>query len=136
MHMTDNLLSPALAGGMYLISGAALTYALVQIKKSDATGQALLMGALGALVFALQMVNVAIPQLGFSGHVCGAILLAALLGPWRGFLTLSCVLLIQSLLFADGGLLALGARTFLIWPFWAVLLLLCSFSSLWPKKAG
>lgn len=68
------------------------------------------MGVMGAFVFATQMINFSIPGTGSSGHLCGAILLAALLGPQAAFLAMIGVLLIQSLLFADGGLLALGCN--------------------------
>ena len=68
------------------------------------------MGIMGAFVFATQMINFAIPGTGSSGHLSGGVLLAAILGPYAAFLTMMSVLLIQCLLFADGGLLALGAN--------------------------
>jgi len=69
-----------------------------------------LMGVMGAFVFAAQMINFTIPGTGSSGHICGGFLLSALLGPWAGFLTMVAILLIQCLMFADGGLLALGCN--------------------------
>lgn len=68
------------------------------------------MGVMGAFVFAAQMINFTIPGTGSSGHLCGGMMLSAILGPFAGFLTMIGVLLIQCLLFADGGLLALGAN--------------------------
>ena len=68
------------------------------------------MGVMGAFVFAAQMINFTIPGTGSSGHLCGGMLLSALLGPYAGFLTMIGVLLIQCLLFADGGILALGCN--------------------------
>jgi cobalt/nickel transport system permease protein len=68
------------------------------------------MGVMGAFVFAAQMINFSIPGTGSSGHLCGGMLLSAILGPQAGFLTMVCVLLVQCLLFADGGLLALGCN--------------------------
>jgi cobalt/nickel transport system permease protein len=68
------------------------------------------MGIMGAFVFATQMINFTIPGTGSSGHLCGGMLLSAILGPYAGFLTMIGVLLIQCLLFADGGLLALGCN--------------------------
>lgn len=68
------------------------------------------MGIMGAFVFATQMINFTIPGTGSSGHLCGGMLLSALLGPYAGFLTMIGVLLIQCLLFADGGILALGCN--------------------------
>lgn len=68
------------------------------------------MGVMGAFVFAAQMINFTIPGTGSSGHLCGGMLLAAIVGPYAAFLTMIGVLLIQCLLFADGGLMALGAN--------------------------
>jgi cobalt/nickel transport system permease protein len=70
------------------------------------------MGAIGAFVFAAQMINFAIPGTGSSGHLGGGLLLAILLGPNAAFLTIASVLTVQALFFADGGLLALGSNIF------------------------
>jgi len=70
------------------------------------------MGIAGALVFAGQMINFTIPLTGASGHIGGGILLAGLLGGVPAFLSISAVLIIQCLFFADGGLLALGCNIF------------------------
>ena len=56
------------------------------------------------------MINYTIPGTGSSGHLCGGMLLSAILGPWAGFLSMIVILAIQALFFADGGLLALGAN--------------------------
>ena len=71
-----------------------------------------LMGVMGAFIFVAQMINFAIPGTGSSGHIIGAVLLSVILGEWAGFITISSVLIIQCLLFADGGLLALGCNIF------------------------
>ncbi len=68
------------------------------------------MAVTAALVFAGQMINYTIPGTGSSGHMCGGMLLSALLGPQAGFLSMIVILAIQCLFFADGGLLALGAN--------------------------
>ena len=68
------------------------------------------MAVMSALVFAGQMINYTIPGTGSSGHLCGGMLLSAMLGPWAGFLSMIVILAIQALFFADGGLLALGAN--------------------------
>mgnify|MGYP002509053072 CR=1 FL=1 len=47
------------------------------------------MGVMGAFVFAAQMINFTIPGTGSSGHICGGMLLTAMLGPWAGFLTMT-----------------------------------------------
>jgi cobalt/nickel transport system permease protein len=70
------------------------------------------MGVMGAFVFAAQMINFTIPATGSSGHLGGGLLLAILLGPWAAFLTISSILIVQALFFADGGILALGCNMF------------------------
>lgn len=110
MHMADALLSPAVAGAMYACSFAAAGYALQKVKKERDEKILPVMGVMGAFVFAAQMLNFTIPGTGSSGHLCGGLLLAAVVGPYAAFLTMIGVLLIQCLLFADGGLLALGAN--------------------------
>jgi cobalt/nickel transport system permease protein len=70
------------------------------------------MGVLGAFIFAAQMINFTIPGTGSSGHLGGGMILAILLGPAAGFLTLASVLTVQALFFADGGLLSLGCNMF------------------------
>ena len=70
-----------------------------------------MMGILAAFIFAAQMLNFPVAG-GTSGHVIGAALAAILLGPWAAVLIMSCVLIAQSLIFQDGGLLALGANIF------------------------
>ena len=110
MHMADALVSPAVAGTMWAAGSLVLGYGLHKIKKSLPEQQLPLMGVLGAFVFAAQMLNFTIPGTGSSGHITGALLLSALLGPAAGFVTLALVLLIQALFFADGGLLAYGCN--------------------------
>jgi cobalt/nickel transport system permease protein len=112
MHMADALLSPAVGGAMWVASAATL--AVCARKVSDRSEDRLvpLMGVLGAFVFALQMINFAIPGTGSSGHLGGGLLLAILLGPCAAFVVIASVLAVQALFFADGGLLALGANLF------------------------
>jgi len=113
MHMADALLSPAVGGGFYAASVAAIAYSAKKIKKDEpGESKAPLMAVSGAMVFAAQMVNFTIPGTGSSGHIGGGVLLAALLGPFAGMLALAAVLVIQCLCFADGGLLALGCNIF------------------------
>lgn len=110
MHMADALAAPAVAGTMYVCSAAAAAYSVKKVRLEDDPKKIPVMGIMGAFVFAAQMINFTIPGTGSSGHLCGGILLSALLGPYAGFLTMIGVLLIQCLLFADGGLLALGCN--------------------------
>lgn len=110
MHMADALVSPAVGGAMWICGSAALAYSVRKINKNFEEKNIPLMGVLGAFVFAAQMLNFTIPGTGSSGHICGGLLLSALLGPTAGFVTLGMVLLIQALFFADGGILAYGAN--------------------------
>ena len=110
MHMADALVSPAVAGTMYVVSAAAAAYSVKEIKLEDLDKKVPAMGVMGAFVFATQMINFTIPGTGSSGHLCGGMLLSAVLGPCAGFLTMIAILAIQSLLFADGGWLALGCN--------------------------
>ena len=110
MHMSDALLSPPVALSAGIVSALLIGVSASRIKHEDRDGDAPLMGVLGAFVFAAQMINFTIPGTGSSGHIIGWLLLAALLGPWRGFITLCSVLIVQCLVFADGGLLALGCN--------------------------
>lgn len=109
--MADALVSTPVAATAGVAALALLGVAGSRIKKHTAeTNIVSLMGVAGAFVFAAQMINFSIPGTGSSGHIVGGVLLAALLGPWAGFLTLASVLIIQCLIFADGGLLALGCN--------------------------
>ncbi len=110
MHMADALVAPAVAGTMYVLSAAAAGYSVKKIRLESDPKKVPVMGIMGAFVFATQMINFIIPGTGSSGHLCGGMLLSALLGPYAGFLTMIGVLLIQCLLFADGGILALGCN--------------------------
>lgn len=110
MHMADALLAPAVAGTMYVCSTAAAGHSIKKIRQVNDEKKIPVMGVMGAFVFAAQMINFTIPGTGSSGHLCGGMLVSSILGPEAGFLTMIGVLLVQCLLFADGGLLALGAN--------------------------
>lgn len=118
MHMSDALVSPpvfAVAGAVSLtLLGVAIRKVRREKKESDDTSRSEhivpLMGVMGAFIFAAQMINFSIPGTGSSGHLVGGILLSALLGPWAALITLSSVLVIQCLVFADGGFMALGTN--------------------------
>ena len=112
MHMSDALLSPAVGGVMWGASVAAIAVSSRKLRRDLDSAKVPLMGALGAFVFAAQMINFSIPGTGSSGHLGGAMLLAILLGPSAAFLVLVSILTVQALFFADGGILALGANIF------------------------
>ncbi len=110
MHMADALLSPTVAAVMYAASAVTAGASVKTLKKDESSAKLPTMAVTSALVFAGQMINYTIPGTGSSGHICGGMLLSALLGPQAGFLSMVVILAIQSLFFADGGLLALGAN--------------------------
>jgi cobalt/nickel transport system permease protein len=95
----------SLMGGAVAVAGLA-----VCIKKASQTldeKQIPLAGLTAAFVFAVQMLNFPVAN-GTSGHLLGGVLAAVLVGPWVGTLCIAVVLAVQALLFADGGLSALG----------------------------
>ncbi len=108
--MSDALVSPAVAAGAGIVAAALIGVAASKVKQIRRDDIIPLMGVMGAFVFAAQMINFTIPGTGSSGHVIGGVLLSAVLGPWAAFITLCSVLIIQCLVFADGGLLALGCN--------------------------
>ncbi|MCI9533171.1 MAG: cobalamin biosynthesis protein CbiM [Lachnospiraceae bacterium] len=110
MHMVDALVAPTVAGTLYACSAMAAAYSVKKAGVENEPKKIPVMGVMGAFVFSAQMINFTIPGTGASGHLCGGMLLTALLGPYAAFLSMIGVLLIQCLLFADGGLLSLGCN--------------------------
>lgn len=98
---------------MWAAAAGSALYAAGKMRGGDLCERKIpLMAVLGSFTFAAQMINFTIPATGSSGHIGGGILLAALLGPYPSLLTISAILAIQCLFFADGGLLALGCNIF------------------------
>jgi len=112
MHMADALISPVVGGVMWATSVGVAAYSIKKIRNDLDQKKIPLMGVMGAFIFATQMINFSIPGTGSSGHLGGGLLLAILLGPYAGFMTMFSILAIQALFFADGGLLALGSNVF------------------------
>jgi len=111
MHMANELLSVPVAAGTLTIAAAGLGFVCRKAKQIITSDKLALMGILGAFVFAAQMVNFQLPAMpGTSGHMVGAVLLAIILGPHAGAIVISSVVIIQCLIFQDGGLLALGCN--------------------------
>jgi cobalt/nickel transport system permease protein len=109
MHIPDGFLNVATVATTCAISAGGVGNAARLANKKLGEKQVPLMGMLAAFIFAAQMLNFPIVG-GTSGHFLGAALASILLGPWAGVLIMSCVLIAQSLIFQDGGLLALGAN--------------------------
>ena len=110
MHMADALISPAVGATTWVAAAGLIGYSSRKLRDGMEDRRIPLMAVLGAFIFAAQMVNFTIPATGSSGHLGGGLMLAILLGPYAGFLSLASVLIIQALFFADGGLLALGCN--------------------------
>jgi cobalt/nickel transport system permease protein len=108
--MADALVAPIVAGTMYVGTGVAAGVSINKINLEEDIKTLPLMGVMGAFVFATQMINFTIPGTGSSGHLSGAMLLSGIMGPYAGFITMTAILMIQALLFADGGILALGCN--------------------------
>jgi len=111
MHMANELLSPGVAAGTIAIAAGAVGFICHRAKSLINSDRFALMGIMGAFVFAAQMVQFSLPFLpGTSGHMVGAVLLAIMLGPIPASIVLSSVIIVQCLIFQDGGLLALGCN--------------------------
>jgi len=111
MHIPDGFLNAATVATTAAVSAGGIGGAVRIVGKKLKEKQVPMMGILAAFIFAAQMLNFPVAG-GTSGHVIGAALAAILLGPWAAVLIMSCVLIAQSLIFQDGGLLALGANIF------------------------
>ncbi|HBT48204.1 MAG TPA: cobalamin biosynthesis protein CbiM [Peptococcaceae bacterium] len=109
MHIPDGFLDAKTWLGAAAVSGVAVGYGLKKTGEALQDRQIPVLGVLGAFIFAAQMVNFPVGG-GTSGHLLGAALATALLGPWSATLILTTVLIIQALFFADGGITALGAN--------------------------
>ena len=110
MHLGNGIICPVTGIPMLVIAGATAFYAYKKAKKDFSKNKIAYTATLTSLVFALQMINFSIPQTGSSGHIIGGVLLAILLGPYAAFLAMCSILIVQSLFFADGSLIALGCN--------------------------
>lgn len=109
MHIPDTVLSPPVAAATTLAALAGFRVALKRAAGSAGDRTTVLMGVVAAFLFAAQMVNFPVGP-GVSGHLLGGVLAAVVLGPWAGAVVMGAVLVVQCLLFADGGITALGAN--------------------------
>lgn len=110
MHIPDGFLDPPLAALFAVLSVAALALAARRTGRL-ADARAPLLGVVAASVFAAQLLDWPIPG-GTSAHFVGGAFAAILLGPHAGALCVASVVAIQSLVFGDGGITALGANVF------------------------
>lgn len=112
MHIPDGFVSVPVAGATGLVSLAGLLIASARSQAAFGVRRAPILGLTTAFIFAAQMINFPVAG-GTSGHLLGGTLAAIILGsPWAGMLCIATVLIIQAVLFADGGITALGANIF------------------------
>lgn len=125
MHIPDGFISVPVAAATSLASGAALFVSFGRSQTAFGVRRAPVLGLTTAFIFAAQMINFPVAG-GTSGHLCGGALAAIILGsPWAGMLCIATVLIIQAVLFADGGITALGANIFnlgviSVWVAWVL----------------
>ena len=111
MHIPDNYLSPQTCGVMAAAMVPVWAASINKIKKEMPKAKIVMMGVAAAFSFLAMMFNVPIPG-GTTGHAVGGSLIAILLGPYAACLSVSVALLLQALIFGDGGILAFGANCF------------------------
>ena len=111
MHIPDGYLGPATAAAGFAAMIPLWAIAVNRVKKTLKAKQAPLLAMGAAFSFLIMMLNVPIPG-GSTGHAVGGMLVAILVGPWAATIALSVALVIQALLFGDGGITAIGANCF------------------------
>ena len=109
MHVPDGFINAPVSAVAGVVAAGAVAVGLRGARRELDERTAPLAGLVAAFVFAVQMLNFPVAA-GTSGHLLGGALAAILVGPYTGALCVAVVLLVQSLLFADGGLTALGVN--------------------------
>ncbi len=109
LHMSDGIVNAPTAGLFAVIAVLILAGCVLRARVELDDRTAPMAGLVAAFIFAVQMLTFPILP-GASGHLLGGALAAILVGPWVGALCISIVLVMQALLFADGGLTALGTN--------------------------
>jgi cobalt/nickel transport system permease protein len=111
MHIPDGYLGPTTCVAGYAVMTPLWAIASRKVKKTLKAAQVPLMAIGAAFSFVIMMFNVPIPG-GTTGHAVGGALVAILLGPWAACMAVSVALVIQALLFGDGGITCIGANCF------------------------
>ncbi len=107
MHISNGIINGPVSL-VYAALAVILLAVCLQRSRQDLSDRlAPMAGLVAAFIFAAQMLNFPVLS-GVSGHLLGGALAATLVGPWVGALCVAVVLIVQSLVFADGGVLALG----------------------------
>lgn len=111
MHIPDGYLGPPTCGVLYAGMLPIWAFASRIVKKTLKARQVPMLAIGAAFSFVIMMFNVPIPG-GTTGHAAGGVLVAILLGPWAACIAITVALVIQALLFGDGGITAIGANCF------------------------
>ncbi|MFF0780960.1 energy-coupling factor ABC transporter permease [Streptomyces sp. NPDC003720] len=109
MHVPDGFINAPVSAVTGVVAAGAIAVSLRGARRELDERTAPLAGLVAAFIFAVQMLNFPVAA-GTSGHLLGGALAAILVGPFTGVLCVSVVLLMQGVLFADGGLTALGVN--------------------------
>jgi cobalt/nickel transport system permease protein len=107
MHIPDGFIDGPTSAAFGVVAAGAVAVSLKKAGEDVLESRAAMTGLVAAFVFAAQMLNFPVAS-GTSGHLLGGVLAAVLVGPWLGSLAVTVVLVVQALLFADGGISALG----------------------------
>ncbi|MCY1145054.1 energy-coupling factor ABC transporter permease [Actinoplanes sp. Pm04-4] len=107
MHIANGIVDGPVSAVFAVLAVAALAFCVRKARNDLDERLAPMAGLVAAFIFAVQMLNFQVLP-GVSGHLLGGTLAVILVGPWVGALCVSTVLIVQCLLFADGGLTALG----------------------------
>jgi cobalt/nickel transport system permease protein len=111
MHIPDGFLDVKTAASAAALAAGGVGVAVRRAQRVLSPRKVPLLGLSAAFIFAAQMLNFPVAA-GTSGHLVGAVLAGVLLGPSAGIIAMTAVLVIQCLMFADGGITALGANIF------------------------
>ena len=137
MHIPDGFIDLPTSLAFMGVSAVGVGVALKGAKSELSDKTAPLAGLATVFIFAAQMINFPVAA-GTSGHLLGGALAAVLIGPWAATLSITIVLILQALLFADGGLTAIGLNVFNmslvgVWVSYAIFTLV---KKLLPKGKG
>ena len=111
MHIPDGYLGPQTYGLLYGVMLPIWARASKLVRKTLRQRQVPLLALASAFSFVVMMFNIPIPG-GSTGHAVGGVIVTILLGPWAALIAISIALVIQALLFGDGGITAIGANCF------------------------
>jgi cobalt/nickel transport system permease protein len=111
MHIPDGYLGPETYGSLWVVMAGVWSWASRQVRKTLSARQVPFLAISAAFSFVIMMFNVPVPG-GTTGHAVGGTLVAIVLGPWAAVIAVSIAIMVQALLFGDGGITAIAANCF------------------------